>query len=78
MAAPKATRMGAARGMKRGAHLSRSPEPAEDAAAAADGGERRPPWGGIWGVEERRKAVKRVGLGLRNIPPTPPLPVEDR
>lgn len=27
--------MGAAQGMKRGAHLSRSPEPAEDAAAAA-------------------------------------------
>lgn len=49
--------MGAARGMKRGAHLSRSPEPAEDAAAAAaaDGGERRlSAVGGIWGVEERR------------------------
>lgn len=45
--------MGAAQGMKRGAHLSRSPEPAEDAAAAADGGERRPPWGGDLGGWKR-------------------------
>lgn len=64
MAAPKATRMGAARGMKRGAHLNRSPEPAEDAAAAADGGERRPPWGGIWGGGREKESSKEGWTGL--------------
>lgn len=59
--------MGAAQGMKRGAHLSRSPEPAEDAAAAAaaaDGGERRPPWGGIWEGGREKVSSKEGWTGL--------------
>lgn len=66
MAAPKATRMGAARGMKRGAHLSRSPEPAEDAAAAAaaDGGGASSAVGGDLGGGREKVSSKEGWTGL--------------
>lgn len=63
MAAPKATRMGAARGMKRGAHLSRSPEPAEDA-AAADGGGASSAVGGDLGGGREKVSSKEGWTGL--------------